>query len=204
MDLPLAFIFLPLDSATALYVALFLILILSGLGLPVPEEVTLLFGGYLVYLEFISFWPTVYVLILGILVADVAGYMLGRFGGEWISRKIIKIRVLGHLLEKAKGYFERHGEKIVLFSRPLVGVRVAVPMLAGHFKMNCFKFLVFDTIAAIPWALLLVSVSYYLGSGLSLITEVKEIKHIMFGIFIALVAVLAVRFIRKMPTRESK
>lgn len=202
MDLPLAFIFLPLDSVTALYSALFLILILSGLGLPVPEEITLLFGGYLAYLEFVSFWPTVYVLILGILIADAAGYILGRFAGEWISKKFIRGGIFANLLEKARGYFEKHGEKIVLFSRPLVGVRVAVPMLAGHFKMNFFKFLVFDTLVAIPWTFLLVSVSYYLGSGLSLITEVKEIKHIMFGIFIALVAVLAVRFIRKMPTRE--
>ncbi len=196
-ELPIAFIFLPLDSATALYAALFLILILSGLGLPVPEEITLLFGGYLAYLEFIHFWPTVYVLILGIVVADAAGYFLGRFAGDWVSQRISRIRHLSLLLEKAKFYFEKHGEKVVLFSRPLIGVRVAVPILAGHFKMNFVKFLLFDTMAAIPWTFFLVSISYYLGSGLDLVTGIKEVKHFIFILIWSAIVVYAVRLVRK-------
>ena len=201
MDIPLAFIFLPLDSVTALYAALFLILVLSGIGLPLPEEITLLFGGYLAYLEFTSFWPTVYVLILGIIAADVLGYLLGRFAGEWVYRKIMRLQVLERFMERAKLYFEKHGEKIVLFSRPLIWVRVAVPIMAGHFKMNFMKFLIFDAIGAIPWTLFLVSISYYLGSGIDLITEVKEIKHFIFILLWIAIVIYAVRRVHRNSSR---
>ncbi|KKU04614.1 MAG: DedA family membrane protein, partial [Candidatus Giovannonibacteria bacterium GW2011_GWA2_45_21] len=63
MDILYAFIWIPLESETALYTVLFLILIISGFGVPIPEEATLLVGGYLAYLGFIDFWPTVYLLI---------------------------------------------------------------------------------------------------------------------------------------------
>lgn len=180
MNFLLAFIWVPLDSALAIYGVLFAILILSGIGLPIPEEVTLLFGGYLAYLEFIDFWTAVYVLTGGIIIADLFGYLLGRFAGDWVSGKLSRFSASTYFLEKAKEYFERHGEKVVLLSRPLIGVRIAVPILAGHFKMNFFKFFVFDALGAIPWTFFLVSLSYYLGSGLDLITEVKEIKHAIF------------------------
>lgn len=195
-----AFIFLPLDSEFALYAVLFLVLILSGIGLPIPEEATLLFGGYLAYLEFVDFWVIIYVSILGIIAADVMGYFLGRFFGE----KIIKF-FLGRwkrpnkVLEKAQKYFDRHGEKVVIFSRPLLGIRIAVPILAGHFKMNFIKFLVYDLLAAIPWAFLLISLSYFLGSGLDLITEVKEVKHTIFVLLGIAIAVFAAIKFNKSP-----
>lgn len=194
MSILYALIWFPLESSLALYATLFAVLILSGIGLPVPEEVTLLLGGYLAYLGFIDFWRTFYVLVAGIIVADLFGYLLGRFAGDWISFKLSRFRTSTVVLDKAKEYFDRHGEKVVLFSRPLVGIRVAVPILAGHFKMNFFKFLLFDALAAIPWTFLLVSVSYYFGAGLDLITEVREIKYAIFiAVGLALVIYLGIK-----------
>ena len=199
----LAFILLPLDSAVALYTVLFMILVLSGIGLPVPEEITLLLGGYLAYLEFIKFWPAVYVLIAGIILGDMLGYFFGRFTGNKLSAIVKYFRMTAPLLDKTEFYFKKHGEKIVIFSRPLVGVRVIVPMLAGHFKMNLTKFLLYDFIAAVPWAFFLTSLSYYLGSGLDLITEIKEIKHVIFVLIgVAVLFYAAIKFINNNPPRE--
>ncbi len=200
MNLPWAFIFLPLSSAAAVYWTLFLILILSGVGLPVPEEITLLLGGYLAYLGFIDFWPAVYILFGGILAADALGYFMGRTYGERVFRKFERLPYASLVLNKGRYYFDKYGEGVVFFSRVLLGVRVAVPILAGHFRMNFTKFLFFDILASVPWTLFLVTLSYYLGSGLELIAEVREIKHIMFGIILALVTILAVQAIRKYPT----
>ena len=198
MDFLYALIFLPLDSAPALYALLFLVLIFSGIGLPIPEEITLLFGGYLAHLQFIEFWPAVYVLIAGIMAADVLGYLLGRLAGEWFSTKAHRFKTASFFLEKAGYYFDRHGEKVLLFSRPLLGVRVAVPILAGHFKMNFLKFVLFDLLGAISWTLLLVSISYYFGLGLDLITDIKEIKHIIFaGVAVVIFLVVGLKLFQK-------
>jgi membrane protein DedA with SNARE-associated domain len=201
MNLPLAFILLPLDSEIALEITLFIIMTLSGIGLPVPEEATLILGGYLAYLGFLRYWPTVYILIAGILAADLLGYGLGRFAGEWVSKKISRSYTASLLLERAEYYFRKHGEKMILFSRPLIGIRVLMPILAGHFKINIAKFLLYDLLAAIPWTFGIVTLSYYLGSGLDLITEVKEIKHVvLMGAWLAVV-IYTVRIIRKNKQR---
>ena len=203
----LTFVLFPLDSIGAIYTALFVFLVISGLGLPLPEEVTLLFGGYLAYLGVTNFWPTIYVLIIGIIAADSVGYGIGRFGGDWFYTRIAcKSKYLVALVSKTQRYFDRHGEKMVLLTRPLFGVRVAVPILAGHFRMNFIKFLIYDALAAIPWTIFLVSLSYYLGSGLDLITEVREIKHIMFAVIaIGISSYSLIRFIvKKKRTIRSK
>lgn len=195
---------LPLDHRSLLYLTLFLVLIFSGLGLPVPEEVTLLIGGYLAYLDFISFWPAVYILIAGIIAADVTGYFLGRFAGEKAENYFIRYARIAKFLERARAAFTRHGEKVVIFSRPLLGVRVAVPILAGHFRMNFLKFLIYDALAAIPWTFFLVSLSYYLGSGLELITKVKEIKHAGFAaVGIAILLYAAIKFLKANTTSRA-
>ncbi len=199
MEFLFALILLPFTSVWSLYVALGAVLVLSGLGLPVPEEATLLFGGYMAYLGILAFWPTLYTLMAGILIADLVGYALGRFGTPWVWEKTFKRwRRADALLEKARRYFERHGEKVVFLSRPLVGVRVAVPILAGHFKMNPVKFAVFDLLAAIPWTFALVGISYYLGSGIDLIIEVREVKYLMFAVVgVSVIVYSTVRWLQK-------
>ena len=88
---------------------------------------------------------------------------------------------------------------MVFFSRPMFGVRVAVPLLAGHFRMRFSKFLLWDGAAAIPWTLLLAFASYYLSASLDIFTEIKEIKHIFFALLgIVLIGYVALRFIRQL------
>ena len=192
-------LFLPIDHHLLLYATLFVILLLSGIGFPIPEEVTLVLGGYLAYLEFIDFQAAMYVLVAGIIVADVIGYLLGRFYGDWLWRNIFsRIRGMDMVIGKAQQYFDRYGEKVVMFSRVFAAVRVAVPILAGHFRMDFKKFLVYDLIGAIPWTVFLVSISYYLGTGLDLLTDVQEVKHLIFAVIILVLGIYAVlHFIRK-------
>lgn len=197
MNLLFAFIFFPLDSPLALHVMLFAVLVLSGVGLPVPEEATLIFGGYLAYLEFIDFWTAVYVLTAGIIVADIVGFLLGRYGMVLILRVMLRWRALAYVFEKAEALFVRFGDKIVLLSRPLAGVRVAVPIFAGYTGMPFYKFLVLDLAAAIPWTFFLVSLSYALGPGIDLLRGVRGIQYAVLAVCVlAMAAVLAVRLVK--------
>ena len=198
MNLLFAFVLFPLDSPSALALMLFLVLVLSGLGLPVPEEVTLIFGGYLAYLEFIDFWTAVYVLTAGIIAADIVGFFLGRYAMTFILRFMLRWQPITRVFQKAEVLFERYGDKIVVFSRPLAGVRVAVPIFAGYTGMRFWKFLVLDLIAAIPWTLLLVSLSYYLGPGFDLLRGLRDMKYAMLaGIALAIGVYLTVRFVQR-------
>ena len=176
------------------------------MGLPVPEEFTLLMGGYLAYSGYVAFWPVVYVLIVGILAADIVGYIIGRFAGYFVHTRVLShVPFADRFLDKAKYYFYRHGDKVVLFSRAMLGVRVAVPLLAGHFRMRFIKFILWDAAAAIPWTLLLVFASYYFSASLDVFTEVKEIKHIFFALLgFILIGYFALRFIKQLRRKPEK
>lgn len=171
---------LPLDNVSALYAVLFGLIFVAGFGAPIPEEITLLLAGYLSYLGFTDFFTTVGVLSMSIVTTDFVSYLLGRYAGDFLYEKI-----LGHfeftreLLEKAKIYFDRFGERVILVTRPIVGVRFVVPIMAGHFRMNIKKFVAYDCIAAVPYTLILISLSYYLGSVFTLIADFRFIKHII-------------------------
>lgn len=181
MNLLLSFLLFPLGSSLATYATLFFMLLLSGVGLPIPEEVTLILAGYLAYLEFVNFFVVIVVLVAGILAADVLGYTLGKKAGDWLWANIFgKVKFAHRLMQKAEYYFRRHGEKVVIFSRPLAGMRLVVPMLAGHFKMDFKKFMLYDIAGAVPWAILLPTVSYYLGTGLELLVKVRQVRHEIF------------------------
>ena len=195
MEAALSYILFPLlDSAAAVYAVLFGVLVVSGAGVPIPEEVTLAVGGYLAHLGVTEFWTTVYVLGIGIIAADVVGYLEGRFAGGWIYTRIIRRSRAGTLMvDRVNHHFRTHGVKTVMASRVLVGIRVAVPIFAGHARMNFLTFLFFDALAAIPWTIALVSLSYYLGSSIDFLAELRDIRHIALALF-ALTAVVYAGF----------
>ena len=67
------------------YAGLFLVLMLCGLGLPVPEELPLLTGGFLVYRGITQFPTTLVISLVGVIAGDNSLFFLGRrFGtGVW-------------------------------------------------------------------------------------------------------------------------
>ena len=181
---------LPLENPGALYAIFFGLIYVSAFGAPIPEEVTLLLAGYLTYLGFMDFWTTVIVLSLSIVIADFFGYVLGRYAGDFMYEK-----VLGHfeftreLLEKAKKYIDRFGVKVIFLTRPISGVRFVVPIMMGHFRMNAKQFVAYDFAAALPYSLIMISLSYYFGSIFTLIADFDAIKRAVGLIIAAAIAI---------------
>ncbi len=186
-----------LTYPAALYAIIFAALMLAGIGLPVPDEVTLIFGGYLASLGLAGLWTTLAVAIAGILAADTAGYLTGRYAGHLLARLMARSRHANAAYEKAAGLFAKYGDKIVALSRPLFGIRVAVPIFAGHARMPFKKFLALDALAAVPWAVFFVVMSYELGTSFDFFTDLRRIKHFFFlTLGLAIVLFAGVRFIK--------
>lgn len=194
-----------LEYPAAVHALLFLILLFSGIGIGLlPEDVTLLLGGYLSYLGLVGFIPTLIILTIAILAADTAGYFTGRFYGAWLENNIVsRWKFARDITERVKQMFARHGEKVVIISRPLFAVRVAIPMFAGHTRMDFKKFLLYDALVSIPWTILLISASYYLSATLDVFAEARQIKHYVFLVLVlAGVSYTAVRFIKGILARS--
>ena len=204
MDTILIFLLTLLDHPAAIHAILFSILLFSGIGIGLlPEEVTLILGGYVAYLGFIRFSTVLVVLTLGIFAADMTGYFVGLWYGAWIEEHIVaRWGFAQRMVEKVKKLFERHGEKMVMFSRPFFAVRVAVPIFAGHARMKFSTFFLYDALVSIPWTVLLVSASYYLSATLDVFAEARQIKHYIFlGVILAAMGYTALRLIKGIFTR---
>lgn len=166
--MPDSVIFLLNYSEHLIYVGLFLILILSGLGLPIPEEITLLAGGFFVHLGFTRFYPTLFVIFAGALAGDMTLYSIGRKWGQGIitHRQLRKI-FSEKRLERTKKFFTTHGNKTIFIARFFSGIRVAAFLAAGVMGMKPGKVLLYDTLAALIMVPLLVSLGCFFGENIS-------------------------------------
>ena len=119
-------------SEVFIYAGLFFILFMCGLGFPIPEEVTLLAGGFLINLGFIRFYPTLGVVFIGILAGDLTMYSIGRkWGHGIITHRFLHQIFSEKRLAWVRQFFCDHGSKTILIARFISGFRVAAFLAAG-------------------------------------------------------------------------
>ena len=70
----------------AAYGAIFGVLFSCGLGMPIPEDITILTAGHLAYLENIDLYMAMGVCLCGVLVGDFILFSLGRHYGKTFTR----------------------------------------------------------------------------------------------------------------------
>jgi len=146
------------------YLAMFGILFVSAMGVPLPEEPLLVASGLSVGWGSSSYGLTCGACLLGILSGDLWVYFLGRRGGTWF----LQTR-LGSLVFSAKRQdsierlFEKHGLKTVFLGRFIPAVRFGVFFFAGRHRMDIRKFLGLNSIGAMVYAPLWIWLSAVAG-----------------------------------------
>ena len=149
-------------APNAPYLVIIGILLATGFGLPLPEDVPLVIGGALCGATH-SAHPYIWIMLPGVFLAivgsDIMLFSLGRWLGPTIHRHPILKRVVGNRnLARARFAFAKHRAKFVFFARFLPGLRAPAFFTAGTFKMPFRKFLLWDGLAAclsVPPAVLL-------------------------------------------------
>ena len=149
------------------YPGMYGLLLLSAVGVPLPEDLTLATSGYLISKNLMSWVPTVLVGIAGVLTGDQVAYSLGKAFGP----KVLAHRWLSHLLpaerfERIRNRFLRHGPKMIFFARFVAGLRGPVFLTAGVLQMPRRRFLLWDLAGAAVNVPLFVLVGYLVGPRL--------------------------------------
>lgn len=144
-----------LDTILALlsrykYAAMFSILVLCGLGLPLPEEVTLLASGLAVGWREADWFLASAACVSGILVGDSIVFALGRYWGRpFLASRPMRFLLPPRRQAKVQKLFAKHGLKAVFFARFFAGVRIGVYAYAGQHGMAWTRFFVLDLIGAL-------------------------------------------------------
>ena len=147
------------------YLGIFLVLVFGGLGLPVPEEVPIVLAAILARKGTMHWVPALGSCFAGVLVGDFIVYFLGYFYGE----KVLSLPLTRKFLTKAresqiKGYFHRHGVKILVLGRFAVGFRTAAYLTAGILRLPPLKLFLTDCCAATFSTLLMFGLGYAFAS----------------------------------------
>jgi membrane protein DedA with SNARE-associated domain len=170
------------------YLGIALILILGGLGLPIPEEAPIIVAAVLSRNGTLS-WPAAIASCLGgVLAGDMVVYLLGFFYGE----KVLSLRLTRRLLTRPreaqiKGYFHRHGFKILVSGRFVPGFRTAAYLTAGILKLPPLKLLLTDIVAASLSTSLMFGLGYAFAYQIQNgIREVQQWVTVLVAVSIAL------------------
>ena len=180
----------------AAYGVIFGVLVACGLGVPLPEDISLVTGGFLAYLEVANLYIMMAVGFAGILVGDTLIFSAGRRIGTQVGRGghgFFARIVTPEKRRKVEELFGRHGEKIVMIARFLPGVRAVTYFTAGSARMKYRRFIFFDGMAALVSAPVFVYLGYHFGDELEAL--VRAVRRGESAVIIILVAVVASLFI---------
>lgn len=172
------------------YLGLFLLLILGGIGLPFPEDTTLILCGFLISTQVVKPVPALLVVYSGVLMADLFLYFVGKKYGRMIvtHRKFKKI-LTSERLAWLEDKFSKRGVFIILLGRHLIGLRVQIIIVSGVMKMSFVKFLIADAISSMFTIAIMVGAGYMGGNSLQVIkNDISKIEHV--GILLAVVGLI--------------
>jgi membrane protein DedA with SNARE-associated domain len=199
-------LFLLSYSEPFIYAGIFLILFLCGLGLPIPEELTLLTGGFFVNLGIIRFYPTLAIGFLGILGGDLAIYAIGKkWGQDILNHRHLRKVITESRLERGRQFYRDHGNKTVFIARFISGLRVAAFFAAGTMGIKFSKFLLHDFLGALILIPLLILLGYYFGASIWWLAEIIHQIDLLLKILAVLACVGVLVFylwLRRKPSRS--
>jgi membrane protein DedA with SNARE-associated domain len=172
------------------YVGIFALLILGGIGLPFPEDTTLILSGFLVAHEVVKPMPTFLIVYLGLLVSDFFLYLVGKKYGRMIveHKKFQKI-LSSDRLSKLEEKFKRRDIWVILIGRHFLGLRAQIFLVAGVMRMPAIKFLIADATTALLTIALMGGIGYAGGNSIQILRkDLTRIEHIAIIVLVILFA----------------
>jgi membrane protein DedA with SNARE-associated domain len=184
------------------YLAITVVLILTGSGLPIPEEVPIIWAGVMSAPPDATLNPFVALAccLVGALLGDVIMYWIGYHFGRgvlrehrWWSRCITPQREA-----RIEEMFCRHGLKVFFIARFLVGLRTPVYLTAGILRVSFKRFVLIDLICATAVVGTFFGLTYLFGEHIARwFKNVEVLVTIAVGIAVACVAVFFWRRYRR-------
>ncbi len=145
------------------YLAVFAVLMICSLGIPFPEDITLVAGGVIAGLGYADVRVMSAVGLAGVLLGDSLMFVVGRYFGV----RAMRLRWVAALLTpqryaKVQAKFDRYGNRLMFVARFLPGLRTAVFFTAGMtHRVGFLRFLAFDGFAALISVPLWIWLGYY-------------------------------------------
>jgi len=179
--------------------AVFVLMTLESACIPIPSEITMLFGGALANAGFVAsigqegrhlnFVAVGLAGTVGNLVGSWIAWGIGWRGGRpLIERWGCYVFLRKHELDRAEVWFQRHGEAAVFISRLLPVIRTFISLPAGIAEMRFLRFSVYTFLGCLPWTFALAALGYALGSQWHVVDRFLRPVSIVIAVLVAAAA----------------
>ena len=190
------------------YLGLALLSFLENVIPPIPSEIIMPMGGFLVAQGRLNFIGVVLAGVLGSTAGSLLFYAIGmvfpptrlklwaeKYGGWLVS---------GQDVDEAFSWFGRHGTKAVFLCRLVPGIRSMISIPAGSARMPLPTFLLYSALGTGIWSLLLASAGYVLGQQFGSIEAVVDVfKYIVVGLTLLFVAWWIIQKLRRRQASQA-
>jgi membrane protein DedA with SNARE-associated domain len=189
--------------ATYGYLAVFVLMVAESACLPVPSELVMTFAGALAA----GAVPGTSLNLVAVIAAGVAGNVVGsylawaagKYGGQpALHRWGHRLWLREQDLDRANGWFARHGPRAVLIGRVLPVVRTFISLPAGIAGMDPVRFGIYTTIGCIPWTAALAYAGYAVGANWeSIVNALRGPSYIIAAVVVIGLAIAIWRYARR-------
>ena len=186
------------------YWAVFILVGLESLGIPLPGETALIVAGTVAgKYHHLNPWGIFAAAAAGAIVGDNIGYWVGDKGGfRLLKRYGHYIRLDEPKLKVGRYVFDRHGGKVVFFGRFVSVLRTYAAFLAGTNRMQWRRFLVFNAAGGILWSGIYTWLAYLLGNTLKRNSgTINLVLGVVAAVVIITIIVVVRRQIRRLQDR---
>jgi membrane protein DedA with SNARE-associated domain len=147
------------------YLAVLTLILVEDFGVPVPGETVLILAAVYAGSGQLNIALVALLAFVGAVAGDNVGFAVGRFGGRRLADRYGRyVFLTPERLDRATGFFDRHGGKVITIARFVEGLRQANGIIAGTTGMRWRRFLTYNAIGAGLWVSVWSSVGYFSGS----------------------------------------
>jgi membrane protein DedA with SNARE-associated domain len=193
-------------SPSSVYETLAGILLLCGLGLPIPEDISLISAGYLAHRGVVNVHVVFLVCFVAVLGGDSLAFVMGRlFGTRLLNSKLAQRFFRPRKQIRVKAYFRKYGSKVIFIARFLPGLRFSIFLSAGTLRVRPSVFVIYDSLAALVSVPALVYLAWFFGEHIDhVVSWARRSEYGILALVGLFVIWFAVKMIRKRRREKSQ
>ena len=150
-----------------LFLGVFLAALIETIIPPIPTMAVFPTAGFIAAQNGLGLLELFLLGILGGLGASIGStviYLIALKLGRTALLKYLKyVKVSEKKLTKVEQWFQKYGDKAVLFGRMIPVFREMISIPAGLLKMRFAKFLAYTILGSCGWSMTLIFIGYYFG-----------------------------------------
>jgi membrane protein DedA with SNARE-associated domain len=178
------------------YLLVLLALLAGSIGIPAPEDLTLIAAGVLCSLSHVNTWIMALTCYLGLVIGDLIIYRIGWMAGPTLFRKKwFRRHISTKRLEVMRTNLHKRTMLTILVARHLFYIRTATFLMCGAVRISFVRFVVMDAIAALITTPLMMGLGYLFAHNYeAIVAWVREIKFVLLALGVIVAGLLYKRY----------